>query len=63
MTPPAPSAGDGTPSGRSNQPPRAGDEDVPGVPGFRTWRGVYWFVFIAFVAVVIALTIFSRLYT
>ena len=37
----------------------AGD-DSPGVPGFRTWRGVYWFVFAALVAAVLALTIFSR---
>jgi hypothetical protein len=34
-------------------------DDSPGVPGFRTWRGVYLFVFGCFVAVVIALTIFS----
>jgi hypothetical protein len=36
------------------------DDDSPGVPGFHTWRGVYLFVFISFVAVVVALTIFSR---
>lgn len=35
-------------------------EDPPGLPGFRTWRGVYLFVFAVFVAVVIALTVFSR---
>ena len=35
---------------------------APGVPGFRTWRGVYWFVFAGFVGVVLALTIFSRLF-
>jgi hypothetical protein len=38
------------------------DEDSPGVPGFRTWRGVYLFVFIAFVLMVVALAIFSRVY-
>lgn len=38
------------------------EEDSPGLPGFRTWRGVYWFVFGCFVAVIIALTVFSRLY-
>jgi hypothetical protein len=27
------------------------------VPGFRTWRGVYWFVFACFVLVVVALTL------
>lgn len=42
-----------------NPPP---DDDAPSVPGFRTWRGVYLFVFVAFVLIVIALTIFSRAY-
>lgn len=41
--------------------PGAGDES-PGVPGFRTWRGVYGFVFGCFVALVIALTIFARVF-
>ena len=34
----------------------------PGVPLFRTWRGVYLFIFGAFVAMVIALTLFARHY-
>lgn len=38
------------------------DDDSPGVPGFHSWRSVYLFVFIAFVLVVIALAIFSRVY-
>ena len=42
--------------------PPAPDDATPGVPGFRTWRGVYLFVFAAFVLFVIALTIFSRAY-
>lgn len=37
-------------------------EDAPGLPGFRTWRSVYWFVLGAFAAVVLALTFFSRFY-
>ena len=37
-------------------------DESPGVPGFRTWRGVYWFVFACFVLVVVALTIFSRVF-
>jgi len=45
---------------------RSGDErdpdGSPGVPGFRTWRGVYWFVFACFAAAVLALTIFSRVF-
>lgn len=46
QTPPEPSAGD----------------HAPGVPGFRTWPGVYLFVFACFVVVVILLTLLSRLY-
>ncbi|MEY4939888.1 MAG: hypothetical protein RIQ93_1623 [Verrucomicrobiota bacterium] len=49
------------PADRAPRPP-AGDDPSPGVPGFRTWGGVYWFVFGSFVAGVIALTIFSRVY-
>lgn len=36
------------------------DDESPGVPGFRTWRGVYLFVFGCFVAIVILLTVFTR---
>jgi hypothetical protein len=46
----------------STPPPDQSDSEPPGVPGFRTWRGVYWFVFGAFVAMVIALAIFTRVY-
>lgn len=45
--------------------PSAPDPDndgPPGVPGFRTWRRVYLFVFGVFVLVVIGLTIFTRFY-
>jgi hypothetical protein len=44
------------PSSPDSQP---GDQS-PGVPGFRTWRGIYLFVFIVFVLVVGLLTFFSR---
>lgn len=37
-------------------------DDVPGVPGFSSWRGVYFFVLAWFAAMVIALTIFARYY-
>ena len=36
------------------------DDDSPGLPGFRTWRGVYWFVLSCFVFAIVALTLFSR---
>ena len=39
--------------------PVTGDKS-PGVPGFRTWRGVYVFVFAVFVLVVAVLAVFSR---
>ena len=39
--------------------PSAQDES-PGVPGFRSWRGVYLFVFVFFVVCVVLLALFSR---
>ena len=36
------------------------EEDVPGVPGFRTWRSVYIFVFLFFVLCVVLLALLSR---
>lgn len=44
-------------------PPPEDPADSPGLPGFRTWRGVYLCVIAAFIAVVIALTLFSRAFT
>ena len=41
--------------------PPSGD-DSPGVPGFRTWRGIYWFVFLWFVLVVALLALFARVF-
>jgi hypothetical protein len=35
-------------------------DESPQVPGFRTWRGIYIFVFIVFVLVVVLLAIFSH---
>lgn len=37
-------------------------DDSPGVPFFRTWRGVYLFVFTVFIVTVIALTVFSAVF-
>lgn len=34
-----------------------------GVPGFRTWRGVYLFVLGCFVGYVVLLTVFSRVFS
>lgn len=39
------------------------DDEPPGLPGFRTWRGVYLFVFGWFVLVVILLAVFTRLFS
>jgi hypothetical protein len=43
-------------------PPPDANEDDPDVPFFRTWRGVYLFVFAVFVVVVVTLTVFSRVF-
>ncbi|MBK8478943.1 MAG: hypothetical protein IPL39_22450 [Opitutaceae bacterium] len=37
-----------------------GDDEVTGLPGFRTWRRVYLFVFGCFVLAVVFLALFSR---
>jgi hypothetical protein len=47
-----------TPAPRSHE---RSDAEPPGVPGFRTWPGVYLFVFGWFVAVVLLLTLFTRI--
>jgi hypothetical protein len=38
------------------------DPESPAVPGFRSWGGVYLFVFCAFVGMVILLTVFSEVF-
>ena len=43
-------------------PPPEPDDETPGVPGFRSWRGIYLFVFGCFVAVVILLAVFTRVF-
>lgn len=50
------------PNENPRRPVEPPDDETPGVPGFRTWRGVYFFVFGVFVAVVTALTIFTHAY-
>ena len=37
-------------------------EEAPGVPGFRTWRGVYGFVFGVFLLSVALLALFARIF-
>ena len=43
-----------------NPPDPHNSDESPGVPGFRTWRGIYLFVFVCFVVVVVLLAVFSR---
>lgn len=40
--------------------PKEPDNESPGLPGFRAWRGVYLLVLGVFILVVIALTLFTR---
>jgi len=46
----------------NRQPDLIPDDEPPGVPGFRTWRGVYLFVFGWFVLIVVLLAIFTRVF-
>ena len=43
-----------------NPPDPHNSDESPGLPGFRTWRGIYLFVFVCFVVVVVLLAVFSR---
>ncbi|HEV8584839.1 MAG TPA: hypothetical protein VGT02_07690 [Methylomirabilota bacterium] len=44
-------------------PDERSEHEPPGVPGFRTWRGVYLFVFGCFVLVVVLLTVFTKIFS
>jgi hypothetical protein len=41
-------------------PEPAASDQHPGVPGFRTWRGIYLFILALFALVVVVLAVFSR---
>jgi hypothetical protein len=41
----------------------SGDEESPGVPGFKNWRGIYLFVFLFFVICVVLLALLTRAYS
>jgi hypothetical protein len=43
-----------------NPPDPSAENEPPGVPGFKTWRSVYIFVFIFFVLCVVLLALLSR---
>ena len=49
-----------TPSPRPDEPSEA---EPPEVPGFRTWRAVYLFVFGWFVLVVLLLSVFMQIFS
>jgi hypothetical protein len=61
---PSPSTGDPGAARGPHEPTEAElrREEKPGVPGFETWGGVYWFVFGSFVVVVLLLVAFSGAY-
>ena len=48
---------------RPTNPDPSAEIEPPGVPGFRTWRGVYLFVFGWFVLVVILLTVLTVMFS
>ena len=39
------------------------ESEPPDLPGFRTWRAVYMFVFGCFVLVVVLLAVFTRIFS
>lgn len=47
---------------KCSSPEPSEHDESPGVPGFRTWRGVYLFVFGSFVLVVVLLAIFTQVF-
>jgi hypothetical protein len=48
---------------RATRPGERSEAEPPDVPGFRTWRGVYLFVFAWFVLVVLLLTVFTAIFS
>ena len=48
---------------RAPRPAERPEAEPPDVPGFRTWRGVYLFVFGWFVLVVILLTVLTEIFS
>ncbi len=48
---------------RRRRPDQRSDAEPPGLPGLRTWRGVYLFVFGWFVLVVLLLVAFTRIFS
>ena len=44
-------------------PPPAPPDEATGLPGFRSWRGVYLAVFGTFLLWIVLLTILTRLYS
>jgi len=44
-------------------PEQRADEEPPDLPGFRSWGGVYLFVFGWFVLVVVLLAAFTRIFS
>src|SRR5262249_37908999 len=47
----------------ARRPDEPAETEPPDVPGFRTWRGVYLFVFGWFVLVVVLLTVFTGIFS
>ena len=45
---------------QSPEPPPTPPAEPPGLPGFRTWRGVYFFVIGWFVVLVVLLAALTR---
>jgi hypothetical protein len=47
----------------AGRPDQRSEPEPPDVPGFRTWRAVYLFVFGWFVLVVVLLTVLTEMFS
>ena len=47
---------------RATRPEERSETEPPEVPGFRTWRGVYFFVFGWFLLLLLLLTVFTVIF-
>lgn len=61
MTPPDHTAAGAGPE--ASAPDERGDDEAPGLPRLRTWRGVYLFVLGCFVLYVALLTLLARAFS
>ena len=51
------------PQHETGAPPEASESETTGLPGFRTWPAIYWFVTGVFAVMVVLLTALTRMFS